>query len=57
VRHLVVVDRLRPIVADPVGFVLLDLDVLVHLGVNEELLGALLVLEPNLVEVVRSATF
>jgi hypothetical protein len=34
-----------------VAFVLLDLDVLVLLGVQEELLGALLVLEADLVEV------
>ena len=53
VGRLVVIDRLRPIVADPVRLVVLDLDVLVLLGVDEELLRALLVLEPDLVEVGR----
>ena len=53
VRRLVVVDRLGPVVADPVRLVVLDLDVLVLLGVEEDLLGALLVLEAQLVEVGR----
>src|SRR5688572_1358210 len=55
VGDLVVVDRLRAIVADPVRLVVLDLDVLVLLGVDEQLLRALQVLEPDLVEVVGAA--
>ena len=55
VRCLVVVDRLLAIVPDPVRLVVLDLDVLVLLGVDEELLRALLVLEADLVEVGRAA--
>ncbi len=39
--------------ADPVGLVVLDLDVLVPLGMDEQLLGALLVLHADLVEVGR----
>src|SRR4029453_587903 len=50
-RGLVVVARLLPVVPDPVRLVLLDLDVLVLLGVQKDLLGALLVLEANLIEV------
>ena len=53
VRRLVVVDRLLPVVPHPVRLVVLDLDVLVLLGVDEQLLRALLVLEPDLVEIVR----
>ena len=39
---LIVIDRLRPVVPDPMRLVVLDLDVLVLLGVNPKLLGALL---------------
>ncbi len=52
-HRLVVVDGLGPVVADPVGLVVLDLDVLVLLGMDEQLLGALLVLHADLVEVGR----
>src|SRR5262245_47255775 len=48
---LIVVDDLGAVVAHPVGLVVLDLDVLVLLGVDEELFRALLVLESDLVEV------
>ena len=54
-RRLVVVDRLLAVVAHPVRLVVLDLDVLVLLGVDEELLRALLVLEADLVEVAVAA--
>ena len=47
VGGLVVVDGLHAVVPDPVRLVVLDLDVLVLLGVDPELLAALLVLEAN----------
>src|SRR5262249_19189230 len=53
VGRLVVVDDLGAVVPDPVGLVVFDFDVLVLLGVDEELLRAHLVLEADLVEVGR----
>ncbi len=54
VAGFVVVDGLLAITADPVGLVVLDLDVLILLGVDPELLGALLVLKADGVGVAGS---
>src|ERR1043165_6183942 len=55
VGGFIVVDRLFPVVAHPMRLVVFHFDVLVFLGVDEELLAALLVFEANLVEVRGSA--
>ena len=52
---LVHADALDPVVAHRVGFIHLDDDVLVALGVDVQLLGALLVLHADFVEVGRRA--
>src|SRR5207248_8648691 len=54
-RRLVVVDRLAAIVPHPMRLVILDFNVLALLGVNVDLLFALLVLAANLVEVLGRA--
>jgi histidinol dehydrogenase len=50
VYGLVAVDGLCPVAPHPVRLVVLHFDVLVFFGVDEHLLAALLVLEPDLVE-------
>src|ERR1017187_2489404 len=55
VSLLVVVDRLGAIVPDPVRLVHLNLDILIPLGVDEDLLVSFLVLESDLVVIRRAA--
>jgi hypothetical protein len=55
VRLLVVADGLGAVVPDRVRLVVLDLDVLVPLGMQPDLLGALLVLEAQRVGIAVGA--
>src|SRR5205814_3060308 len=57
VGSLVVIDGFLAVVSNPMGLVVLDFDVLIFFGVDEELFAAFFVFETGFVEIVGAAAF
>src|SRR5204863_4785751 len=57
VGSLVVIDGFLAVVSNPMGIVVLDFDVLIFFGLDEELFAAFFVFETDFVEIVGAAAF